>query len=254
MKMSHDDGTLGNRIKQYEDAYRTYLPNRLPIICRLDGKGWHSYTKGLQRPFDDRLISTLNETAIYLCRNIQGVKLAYLQSDEISLLIYNPNFETQGWFDNNVQKMVSISAAMASSHFTSISDRVFGKMKPALFDARVFVVPLDEVVNSFEFRQQDASRNSVQQVARAHFSHKQCDNKNCSELQDLLMQEKQINWNDLPISQKRGRCVIKVKTLKEGINMATGEDFKVERNEWQIDNEIPIFHQDREYIERHLRC
>src|SRR6266404_1145420 len=143
-----DKDSLGDRIKQgYEDAYRIHLPNRLPIILRLDGKGWHQYVKGLTRPFDKNLISTLNETAIHLCRNIQGVKLCYLQSDEMSFLIFNSNFETQGWFDNNLQKIISVSAGMASSHLTSISDRDFGKIKPTCFDARAFVVPLDEVVN-----------------------------------------------------------------------------------------------------------
>jgi len=246
--------SLGNRIKRYEDAYRIYLPQRMATICRLDGKGWHNVTKKCKKPFDESLINCLNETAIYLCKNIQGVKLGYLQSDEISLLIYNSNFNSQGWFDNNLQKMVSISAAMASSYFTSISHRVFGETKVVQFDSRAFVIPLDEVVNNFEWRQQDCSRNSIQMVARANFSHKECNNKNNSELQEMLFQNKGINWNNLPTYQKRGRCIVKNKVTKltDYCDKSTGQLMMVDRSIWQIDNEIPIFSQDRNYIEKYL--
>lgn len=247
-----DNSSLGDRMKGYEDAYRFYLPNRMPVILRLDGKAFHSYTKGLERPFDQRLIDCLNETAIYLCKNTQGTKLAYLQSDEISLLIYQPDFKSQAWFDGNLQKMVSVAASMASGYFTSISHRIFGITKPAIFDCRAFVVPLDEVVNSLEWRMQDATRNSVQMVARANFSHKRCNDKTCAELQEMLFQEKGINWSNLPISQKRGRCIIKQKSLKPAFNPKTETEIVVERTEWIIDNEPPIFHQYRGYIEKLL--
>ncbi len=245
-----DKTSLGDRIKHnYEDVYRLFLPNRLPIIIRLDGRSWHQYVKGCQKPFDQKLIDALNETAIYLCSNIQGAKFAYLQSDEISLLIYNPNFETEGWFNNNFQKMISVAAAMASSYFTSISHHVFGKTKIAQFDARAFVVPADEVVNVFEWRQQDATRNSIQMMARSIYSHSECNNKNCNELQELIFQ-KNVNWNDLPTAFKRGRCIIKKDQIIETQNPKTGEIFKTSRSKWSVDNEIPIFHKDRNYIEQ----
>jgi len=237
--MSND--SLGDRIKAYEDAQRDYLPNRMPTIIRLDGKAWHSYTRELKRPIDTNLVNALNETAIHLCEEIQGTKIAYLQSDEISILLYSPKFETQTWFNGNIQKMVSVAASTASAYFTSISDRVFGKINPTCFDARVFVVPLDEVVNSFEWRQQDATRNSIQSLARSMFSYKECNNKDCSELQEICFR-KGTNWNDLPTHQKRGRCVIKQRYEKDGAI----------RNKWVIDNEIPIFHKDRNYIEQYL--
>jgi tRNA(His) guanylyltransferase len=245
--------SLGDRIKQnYEDTYRLFLPARLPLVLRIDGRSFHAYTKGLERPFDERLIDCLNETAIYLCQQIQGTKLAYLQSDEISLLIYQPDFHSQVWFGGNLQKMVSVAAGMASAYFTSISNNIFVEPKLATFDCRAFIVPLDEVVNTFEWRQQDATRNSIQMVARANFSHKQCNDKTCNQLQEMLFQEKGINWNDLPISQKRGRCIIKQKATKPAFNHKTGEEILAERMEWVIDNEPPIFHLDRSYIERLL--
>lgn len=247
--MSRD--SLGDRIKGYEDSYRHYLPNRMPIIIRIDGKGWHQYTRGCQTPFDFKLIDCLNETAIHLCKNIQGAKLAYLQSDEINILVYNPNFETQGWFDNNFSKIISVSAAMASAHFTSISHKVFSQPKLAYFDARAFVVPVDEVVNVFEWRQQDATRNSVQMLARSLYSHKECNNKNISELQELCWQKGQ-NWNNLATYLKRGRCIVKSYSEKDAFNPKTQETIKAVRAEWIVDKEIPIFHRDKTYISKYL--
>lgn len=238
--MSNKD-SLGDRLKGYEDAYRIHLPNKLPIIIRLDGKGWHNYLKGCDKPFDASVIHCMNDTAIYLCKNIQGVKFCYLQSDEISLLIYNSGFESQGWFDNNIQKMVSVSSGLASSYFTSISNRIFPETKLAQFDARCFIVPLDEIVNAFIWRQQDATRNSVQMLSRSLYSHKECNNKNISELQELCF-KKGINWNNLPTSFKRGRCITKQQYQKEDVM----------RSRWIVDNEIPIFSQDRNYIEKYI--
>jgi len=249
--MSKDN--LGDRIKKYEDCYRTYLPGKLPIILRLDGKAWHTLTKKCEKPFDLKLISALDETAMYVCNNMQSVHLAYCQSDEIQFLIYNPKFETSPWYDNNLQKMVSISAGLASSYFTSISHKVFGETKIAQFDSRVFIVPLHEVVNTFCWRQQDSTRNSIQMLARSMFSHKQCNNKNCVELKDMCLQAG-INWEDLPTSQKRGRCVIKKIMVKESINKKTGEKIRTSGFDWVIDNEIPIFHEDRNYIDKYLKA
>ena len=247
-----DNTSLGDRIKAYEDCYRTYLPKRLPLILRLDGVHFHSYVKGCKKPFDQNLIDAMNETAMYLCKNIQGTKMAYLQSDEISLLMYNADFESEGWFGGNHQKIISVSAALASSYLTSISDKIFGKTKLAQFDSRCFIVPMDEVVNALEWRQQDASRNSIQMLARSLYSHKECNNKNQSQLQEMCFQ-KGHNWNDLPTYQRRGRCVVKSATTKTGFNPKTGETIQTERTDWVIDNEIPIFHKDREYIDKYLK-
>lgn len=159
--------SLGDRIKSsYEDPYRVNLSKRLPVILRLDGCHFHSYTRECKKPVDMDLIDCMNETAKYLCANIQGCQIAYVQSDEISLLLNNyKTFETQAWFDNNLQKMVSVSAAMASAIFTAESWRIWGFndyyntnpiIKPAMFDCRAFIVPKEDVSNVFLWRQQDA--------------------------------------------------------------------------------------------------
>jgi tRNA(His) guanylyltransferase len=258
---------IGDRMKKfYEDTYRFHLPMRLPIIIRLDACHFHTYTKKCKRPVDHGLVHVMNETAKYLCKNIQGAQIGYVQSDEISILLNNyQTLNTEAWFDNNLQKMVSVSASMAGAFFTANSWRIFrpekdiypmgtdalDTIKIATFDSRAFVMPKEEVNNYFIFRQQDATRNSVQMLARSLCSHKECTDKNNSELQNMLL-EKGINWNDCPTSQKRGRCIIKSKLMKQGTNPKTGETFAAERSEWAVDNEIPIFSQNREYINQYV--
>lgn len=247
--MSKD--SLGDRMKSYEDSNRHYLPIRMPVILRIDGKAFHSYTKGCKRPVDDNLVDVMNQTATYLCKNIQGAQLAYVQSDEISILLVNyKTIDTQSWFENNLQKMVSVSSGMASAVFTSLSPAIFnGTMKLAIFDSRAFVLPKEDVCNYFIWRQQDATRNSVQMLARSLYSHKECTDKNNSQLQEMCWQKGQ-NWNDCPIPQKRGRCIIKQKVLKKSdyCDKRTGEVMTVERSVWAVDNAIPIFSDDRLYI------
>lgn len=257
--MSTND-SLGDRMKIYENAFRTNLPIRMPVIIRVDGKAFHSYTKGCKRPFDEKLTEVMNITAQKLCKEVQGCQLAYVQSDEISLLVVNyEDLDTQSWFDNNLQKMVSISASIASSTFTINSWKIWmggvmapvglESIKPAMFDARAFVIPKEDVCNYFLWRQQDATRNSVQMVARSLYSHKQCENKNNSDLQEMIFQKGQ-NWDKYPTSQKRGRCIVKQYTNKLSQNPKTGEVTNAVRSEWVVDNEIPIFSQDRYYIEK----
>lgn len=253
--------SLGNRMKQYEDCYRLTLPSRMPIILRLDGRSFHSYTSKCQRPVDSGLVSCMNETAIALCQEIQGAKLAYVQSDEISVLITNyDTLDTQSWFDNNLQKMVSISAATASTTFTMNSWRIWSNpyapveiesIRPAMFDSRAFIIPKEDACNYFLWRQQDATRNSVNMLARSLYSHQECKDKNNSQLQGMIF-HKRINWNDCPTSQKRGRCIVKEQYQHVGINPTTGEEIVSTRSHWVVDNEIPIFSQDRQYIEKYV--
>ena len=244
---------LGDRMKSYyEDAYRSYLPMKIPVILRLDGKSFHSYTKDCQKPFDIKLMSAMNNVAIELCVAIQGAVIAYVQSDEISILIKNYNsIEQQGWFNNNLQKMISVSAGIASSTMTVQSANIFGQIKPAIFDCRAFILPEFEVLNYFLWRQNDASRNSVQMLARSLYSHKKCENKKNSELQEMC-HEKGFNWNDLPTDQKRGRCIVRVEKDMQGIDNKTGKQIKFNRHFWEVDSEIPIFSKDRTYIDKYL--
>lgn len=253
-------------MKSYENISRLYLTKRTPIIIRLDGKAFHSFTKGLKRPFDDILIRTMQNTAKYLCENIMGCKIAYTQSDEISLLLVDyERIETQPWFENNLQKIVSVSASMATMAFNKFFayefeeahrwacetaatagdkkyafETLYNKLGNAMFDARAFILPKEEVCNYFIWRQQDATRNSIQMVAQSLFSHKQLQNKNCDQLQEMMFQEHNINWNDYSTVYKRGSCVTKEQYTENDTT----------RSRWVVDTNIPIFTQDRNYIDR----
>jgi tRNA(His) 5'-end guanylyltransferase len=170
---------LGTRMKEhYEFRARTYLPRRTHSVIRIDGKTFHSYTRGLQRPFDQQLMDDMSATAKFLCEQIDGAALAYTQSDEISLLLTDfANAKTQAWFDGNVQKMVSVSASLATARFNQLRA---GKL--AFFDSRVFTIPDPvEVRNYCVWRQQDCTRNSISMAAQANFSHKQLHGKNSGE-------------------------------------------------------------------------
>lgn len=268
----HDN--LGLRMKTfYEQIPKTKLIRRMPVILRLDGKAFHSFTKGFKRPFDDLLIKTMQETAKYLCQNIQGCVLSYQQSDEISLVLIDyQKFTSDAWFDYEVQKMCSVAASMCTMAFNKFfihnvvtlgttiiksgEDYDVNKVreyyftlqkaidKGAMFDCRCFNLPKEEVANYIYWRQLDATRNSIQMVGQAHFSHNQLMNKNCNMIQDMLHEQKGINWNDFPVHKKRGSCCVKVAvTETDGANT-------VARNKWIVDNEIPIFKESgRKYIE-----
>ena len=251
---------LGDRMKSYENITRTYLPGRMPIIIRIDGKAFHTFTRGFQKPFDEVLIKSMQNTMKYLCENIQGCVLGYTQSDEITLILVDyKKLNSDAWFDYEIQKICSIAASMATMAF----NREFRKAVDedptvsnvrynwyvakinggAMFDARCFNIPKEEVTNLIYWRQLDATRNSIQMVGQANFSHKELQNKTCNMIQDMLMTQKGINWNDFPTHQKRGSCCIKNHDYDEyGIDWGEG---------WRIDTEIPIFKgEGREYIER----
>lgn len=263
---------LGDRMKSYyEDRTRNFLPRRTFTIIRIDGKAFHTYTRGLTRPFDQGLIDDMNETTKYLCENIQGAKFGYVQSDEISILL--TDFEkvtTDAWFDGNIQKMASISASMATAKFNELrmlryinEIRENGvstvKQTSALFDSRVFTIPAEEeVINYFIWRQQDATRNSISSVAQSLYSHKELNGKSTNEMQELIFQKGQ-NWNDYPIGQKRGRAVAKrvvlvpvTKTAVEkakdkSVFVVNNNGIFIERNAWTI-LDPPIFTEDKEFI------
>lgn len=257
-----DTSDLAKRMKKYyEEVPKTRLMRRTPVIIRIDGKAFHTFTRGFQKPFDEILIRSMQETMKYLCENIQGCVLGYTQSDEISLILLDyQTFDTQAWFDYEVQKMCSIAASMATmifnKHFANyISLYVYesksyrmdtenhrkycealytAKDRGAMFDARCFNIPKEEVANYIYWRQLDASRNSIQMVGQAHFSQKELQCKSCNDIQDLLMTRKNINWNDFHTHQKRGSCCVKDEA----------------NHKWVIDKEIPILKgDDRKYVE-----
>lgn len=277
-----DRSDLAERMKGYEKRNRYYLQRRMPVILRLDMRAGHSFTKGFKRPFDEVFIKSMQNTAKYLCENIQNCKLSYQQSDEITLLLVDyDKLNTDCFFDYRVDKLCSIAASMATMVFnkffekyvdeyrfskwdgvSNYEDDTWGYIqtllnavdKGAMFDARCFNIPKEEVTNLVYWRQDDASRNSIQMVGQANFSHKELHKKSRNDIQDMLMTQKGINWNDFPTYQKRGSCCVRNKIVIESDGvMATAQlrDTSKSENEWIIDTEIPIFKgEGREYIDR----
>lgn len=244
---------LGDRMKRHEQAAHVVLPPRHPCIVRVDGKAFHTFTRGMEKPWDRRLFDAMCKAATYVCGEASGAKLAYLQSDECSFLLtdYDAN-GTQPWFDYDVQKLASVTASLFTAAFLWEAIRaellaVHGGL-PA-FDARCFVLPREEVVNYFVWRQKDAERNSVSGLAQAHFSHKSLHGLKSNQMQDRLMLEKGINWNDCDPWQKRGACVVREVYDGTGPN---GEPCV--RSRWIVDWATPIFTQDRTYIQRLVDC
>lgn len=257
--------SLGNRMKEYyESIPKSKLMRRTPVAIRIDGKAFHTFTRGFVKPFDRVLMESMQETMLYLCENIQGCVFGYTQSDEITLILIDyQNLETAAWFDYEVQKMCSVAASMATMAF----NRAFQNNvrlyllknkydfagpeyaeaylkaceKGAMFDARCFNIPKEEVCNLVYWRQLDASRNSIQMVAQSKFSHKELQGKSCAELQEMLMATYGINWNNYLTDCKRGSACIRV--LNEELSA------KRDNYSWLIDTEMPILcGEERSYV------
>lgn len=278
-----DTSNLANRMKTfYEEIPKTKLMRRTPVAIRIDGRAFHTFTQGFQKPFDEVLIKSMQETMKYLCENIQGCVLGYTQSDEITLILVDyKKLTSSAWFDYEVQKICSIAASMATMAFNQFflhnvyfDNEAFDKNgniinkdyvsihqahvkaanKGAMFDARCFNIPKEEVTNLIYWRQLDATRNSIQMMGQANFLHKELQSKSCNDIQDMLMTQKGINWNDLLTYLKRGSCCVRNKIVIESdgiIATAQLRDTSKSENEWIIDTDIPIFKgKDREYIDK----
>lgn len=260
--------SLEERMKEYERTANIHLTRRMPCIIRLDGVAFHTFTRGLKKPFDEVLVKTMMLTMQDLCKNIQGVVFGYTQSDEITLILQDyKKLDTSAWFDKSVQKMVSVAAAKATMYFNKnfydqcmlvactntedandpeLDEYVYTlskKRNAACFDARVFCLPESEVANCLIWRQQDAIRNSIQATAQANYSHKQLEGQSTKILKERLLVEKGIDWNDFPLHLQRGSCCYKVESSDVE---ASG------RLKWFLDINIPIFSEDRDFIEHHL--
>lgn len=258
---------LGDRMKGfYEDRYRIYLTRRMPVIIRVDGNAFHTFTRGLDKPFDAEFMKMMQQTCLSLCQNIQGCVGGYVQSDEISLLLVDyQTITSDAWFDYNLQKVTSLAAARATMTFNGLVKELVNryirkvsndpdmdmtrlnlwstKQNCAMFDARAFNIPKEEVCNYFIWRQKDATRNSIQAAGQAQFSHKELNGKSQSDIQEMLFQ-KGINWNDYTTPEKRGTFV---RRSYEFIGRDDGT-FS-ERRPWYIDDDMPILTEDRNYIE-----
>lgn len=200
-----DSTMLGDRMKRYEHSYRLAFPRRLPMVIRVDGRAFHGYLRGAAKPFDMPFIEDMGHVAVALCTEISGSVFAYHQSDEISVLVQDWTSEhTEPWFAGELQKIVSLSAAIATS--------ALGARRPGrpLFDARAFVLPNTvEVANYFCWRERDAVRNSISMAAQAHFSHRRLQGVNGKAMQEMLFQEHGVNWNDYPVECRRGQVAVK---------------------------------------------
>lgn len=233
--MKHD--SLGDRIKsQYEDRYRISLPRRTYTIVRVDGKAFHSYTRGLEKPYDAKLMECMDRAALALCKEAAGAEMAFVQSDEISLLLTDfRKIDTHAWFDGNLQKLVSVCASVATMEFNqAVVELGLPKQPNALFDARVFIIPDPvEVDNYFRWRQKDAERNSVAMLAQSYASQKQLHGKDRAAQHDVI-HEAGDNWNNHGADFKRGRAVVYR-------DMA-----------WVVDHETPVFTQDTAYLKQFI--
>ena len=242
--MANRKDSLGDRMKfNYENRSKTYLTRRTPVIIRLDGVSFHTFTRGFAKPFDKRLMETMQEVTLGLCREIQGVVLGYTQSDEITLVLVDyKELDSQAWYDYGVQKLCSVAASKATKLFNRIfAEKTAGLIKRyyddflpnkkkyeyliddvkkvvnayerglkngAEFDARCFNIPMEEVLNCVLWRIKDCNRNSINCLGQAHFSNKELHGKNTSEVQDMLMEKFKINWNDLSNFEKTGTLIV----------------------------------------------
>lgn len=271
--MSNKKDSLGDRMKEYyENRAKTYLNRRTPVVIRLDGKAFHSFTKKFEKPYDTVMHSAMNLTLKYLCENIQGCRLGYTQSDEITLFLSDyTKLGTDAWFDYSVQKVCSVSASMATLAFNKFFEQAVnvwlkknsaigndGKMvfyssrllnlyeayveamnKGAMFDSRCFNIPEDECCNCAIWRQQDAERNSIQMLGQYHFSSKQLHKKKCKDIIEMLKMEKEVDYYDMPPSFRIGVCCKKI----------SSEDGK---SAWELDYDIPLFSVDRDYVNKEV--
>jgi len=222
-------------MKRYEDCYRIKLPRRVPKVLRIDGRAFHTVLRNAIKPYDDKVMDCMVYAAQEVLQDIGGIaRFAYIQSDECSIVLNDAlDLNTQPWFDNNIQKICSVSASVFTLSFNLFAPFAGGINTdgPAYFDSRLFMVPDEqEMINCMIWRQQDATRNSVEQYGRSMYSHTEMMNKNNAQVQDMMM-AKGFNWNDAPTWTKRGVVVTKEK----------------------IDWEIPIFTQDKDYLSKLYR-
>ena len=243
----HD--SLGDRMKEYESRNQYYLQKRTPVCIRVDMRAGHTFTRGFARPFDEVFGNAMVRTMEYCAKNIGNCVFAYCQSDEITFILVDyAKLETDAWFDYRTDKLCSIAASMATMAFNKYFTEeiqhfrkeefyngagenqyaVYAKAaeKGAMFDARCFNIPKEEVTNLIYWRQLDATRNSIQMVGQAKFSHNELQGKSCNMIQDMLLTQRDINWNDYPTRWKRGVAWKRSVGVDYDMPILKGEDRK----------------------------
>ena len=194
--MSNKD-SLGDRQKSYEACSRDFLLPNTPVIIRVDGKAFHTYCRNMEKPFDTKFISAMTRAANAVAGQIQGFKFGYVQSDEATFVLTDyDTHQTQGWFNYNKSKMISISSALMTYFFSEFMEHSYLDASPLpIFDSRAFNVPHTDVVNNVLWRAKDWQRNSLQMYCRAHFSQKAMHGKNATQQHDMLHQIGR-NWSE----------------------------------------------------------
>lgn len=187
--------SLGDRMKAYEKNTQNTLIRRLPAVIRLDGRAFHTFTKNYERPFCSKFSFAMRMATLELLQDISTAVMAYVQSDEISVLLCDfKNLESQQWFGGNIQKIVSVSSSVVT---TSFNDELPEEKQRAHFDSRVFSLPTaDEVANYFYWRWKDCTRNSVSMLAQHMFSHKELHGISTEQMKEKLRYEVNRPWED----------------------------------------------------------
>lgn len=240
--------SLGDRMKGYESITNASLIKRMPVIIRIDGMHFHTFTRGFKKPFDSVFQKAMKETTKILCLKIQGCVFAYTQSDEISLLLCDfQTYDTQPWFGNRVEKICSAAASLATLYFnlyfkSIVSEEVgdndenlIAYLKAistgAIFDARCFNLTKDEVNNYFVWRQKNCMSNSVQSMAQSLFSQKEIQGISTDGLVSKMAEEMDVDYFSIADEYQRGVAVKKTE------------------NGWITDTAIPIFSINKSYVE-----
>lgn len=214
-----DKSKMGNRMKGYEKITRTFLMENTPVIIRIDGKAFHTYTKPYEFPFSDALkdvfLYTIKKTLLHL----QGFTLGYYQSDEVSFFIENyKNIKSDLWFDGNIQKITSVIASIFTGYFNEYAISLTGFTDTlAFFDARTFNIPKEEIVNYFYWRYKDNKRNYIQSLASEYYSHKDRQGKNTQQLFDMIESTGVDVYKDIPSCYRNGTFFYKEKRIIDKI-------------------------------------
>lgn len=208
------DKTLGNRIKEYEAVSRYMLMNKSYVVVRVDGKAFHTFTKDMNKPFDEKFIEAMVKAGEETSKVIMGFKLGYHQSDEFTFILSDRDSdETESWFNNNLSKIVSVTA----STFTAFFNKEL-RGTTATFDCRAFNVPEDEVANVLIWRQRDWERNSLMMYALSMFSHKELKGKKKQDIHEMIYQKGE-NWANLADHLKNGTFITRYKRrISEKLN------------------------------------
>lgn len=261
--------TLGERMKEYEYVTRNYLTNRIPIIVRIDGKAFHKFTKGLDKPCDPIFMEAMERTTIKLCEQVQGTIMGYTQSDEISLVLTNTsNKNSELWFNNNLSKVISVSASIATLEFNKafyslVSNSLMTfeekqkeiyerKLFTANFDSRAFNIPREEIVNYFIWRQRDCQKNAVNSAARTMFSHKELQGLNQKQLKEKMLADKDIDFDEYYANKFKNGIIVIRKDKDRRFVDANGNVFVATSKQWTSEDTNIIFEKDREFIEKYL--